>query len=78
MDTPIIKCEPRKDFEGGMEFYCPFCRDYHRHGRGEGHRGAHCTSEQSPFKATGYIITLDPITYLKQHPEDKIKNARGR
>jgi len=55
---PVIKCLPRPDFQGGMMFWCPFCRKYHRHGRGDGHRAAHCTNPDSPYNETGYIIRM--------------------
>jgi hypothetical protein len=48
-------------------FWCPFCRCAHYHGSGEkvsvsghhilwGHRAAHCTAANSPFKKTGYDL----------------------
>ena len=57
---PVIKALPRPDFKGGYMFWCPFCQRWHRHGRGEGHRAAHCTSPESPFNETGYVLKLIP------------------
>ncbi len=69
---PIFLCEPTDD---GVQwrFWCPFCAAWHYHGAGPGHRGAHCLTNQmqgnggssekptnSPFKATGYVLKLDP------------------
>jgi hypothetical protein len=36
--------------------WCPHCCRYHTHGRGDGHRVAHCAGDSSPFKDTGYVI----------------------
>lgn len=45
-------------------FRCTFCRRNHYHGAGAlGHRVAHCTNPQSPYRATGYLLverTGDP------------------
>lgn len=44
----------------GTEYFrawCPFCKKWHYHGPGEGHRVAHCGDEsRSPFRETGYIL----------------------
>lgn len=60
-EIPVIMALPRPDFEGGFIFWCPFCKEWHKHGRGPGHRAAHCYGNpESPFYETGYI--LKPIT----------------
>jgi len=43
-----------------LEVWCAHCRAHHYHGAGggEGHRGAHCSDPSSPYRATGYYITL--------------------
>lgn len=65
-ELPLIKCLPREDFEGGMKFWCPFCKTSHKHDRDDGHRAAHCTVESnSPFKAHGYIIQMMTKAELK-------------
>lgn len=51
-NTPLIKALPRP--EGGFMFWCPYCKKWHYHGIGEGHRIAHC--HNSPYNKTGYII----------------------
>ena len=58
---PIIEAEPETG-SGFLTFYCQYCRREHLHGRGDGHRGAHCiyhpTGRQtsSPFLETGYYL----------------------
>jgi len=49
---------------GGLKGWCPYCRKWHIHGDGEGHRIAHCMKE-TPFKDTGYILSLSiPTKYF--------------
>ncbi len=47
---------------GQVEFFCPYCAKYHRHGAGdgnfEGHHSAHCTPE-SPLSKTGYYLITE-------------------
>jgi len=62
---PILKAEPREDFEGGLKVWCPFCLVYHLHGIGEGHRAAHCAI-LTPFREHGYYIALDPEKFRKK------------
>jgi len=75
---PIIKCLPRAIhsdsgviLRDGMKFWCPYCKTWHTHGRGKGHRVAHCVigrnykdKEASPFIETGYIIEMIPKAEL--------------
>ncbi len=65
-EIPLIKCLPRTDFEGGMKFWCPWCKKWHLHGIGDGHRAEHCTVDNSPFKAHGYVIKLMSKAELKE------------
>lgn len=37
-------------------FYCPYCLHHHQHGRGNGHRVAHCSSKDSPYQESGYML----------------------
>lgn len=62
-EIPVIKALPRPDFKEGLMFWCPFCKEWHRHGKGKGHRHAHCTNPDSPYNITGYI--LEPISKKK-------------
>mgnify|MGYP001587209909 CR=1 FL=1 len=36
--------------------WCAFCRTWHNHGKGDGHRVAHCFGQGSPYAQTGYIL----------------------
>ncbi len=72
---PVIKCLPRAIMNGykdGMKFWCPYCKTWHYHGRGDGHRTAHCcdTSDsrhyEKPFYKDGYIIKLMSKKELRQ------------
>lgn len=62
MTEPVIKAFPRP--EGGLMFWCPYCKKWHYHGIGEGHRNAHC--DDSPFNKTGYIIKRLTKTEMKR------------
>jgi len=55
MNLPEIEAIPRKDFPGGWKIFCIYCNRWHLHGRGFGHRVAHCCSE-SPYSKTGYVL----------------------
>ncbi|MBT4110750.1 hypothetical protein HOE37_02765 [Candidatus Woesearchaeota archaeon] len=57
-EIPVFECVKRKDFLGGLQFFCPFCKALHKHGMGEGHRIAHCFDQRSPYTRTGYILKL--------------------
>ena len=57
-ERPVVKCLPRRDFIGGLEFWCPFCKKWHLHGRADGHRCAHCDNMMSPFYNSGYILKM--------------------
>lgn len=55
-DYPIVLTEDRDDGVEGQMFWCPFCKKYHYHGEGDGHRTAHCDNPNSPWLDTGYIV----------------------
>lgn len=42
-----------------LKFRCDYCRAWHVHGKGEGHRVAHCTDRTSPYMATGYVLRVE-------------------
>jgi hypothetical protein len=74
---PVIKCLPRAIMNGykdGLKFWCPYCKTWHLHGRGNGHRAAHCCDKpsegkrrfDSPFYEHGYIIKMMSKVELKQ------------
>lgn len=54
-DTPVLLAIER-GIDGCIAVWCPYCVDFHRHGREEGHVIAHCTNEESPFNKTGYYL----------------------
>lgn len=75
---PVIKCLPRDDFFGGMMFWCPFCKKWHRHGIGAGHRVAHCTNPNSPYSGTGYIIKMmskSELRRIREGIDDQLGDA---
>ena len=47
--------------ENTIKAWCPFCEDYHVHGKMEGYYSAHCHLETSPFKKTGYYIKFETV-----------------
>jgi hypothetical protein len=68
---PVVKGLPRFDGVPGFMFWCPWCRRWHLHGVGEGHRAAHCA--KGPFVETGYILkalTKKELRELKRAIED--------
>jgi hypothetical protein len=36
--------------------WCEWCKRWHTHTAGEGHRAAHCVCRRSPYRATGYML----------------------
>jgi hypothetical protein len=54
-DAPVIEATPTED---GLKFWCVYCKKTHYHSRAEGHRAAHCVSDASPYRKTGYILRL--------------------
>jgi len=54
-----------------IHVWCPFCREWHHHGEGssatiyKGHRVAHCHSEDSPLRQTGYYVESFNIDELE-------------
>ena len=53
---PLFDCTETKD---GWMFLCPHCKRPHHHGKGEGHRVAHCTD--GPFRERGYVLRLSRV-----------------
>jgi hypothetical protein len=56
LDAPTLGA---KEFEeDGVKVWlvwCKYCRRWHVHGPGEGHRLAHC-KQRTPYTATGYNL----------------------
>jgi hypothetical protein len=56
-DAPIVQCRE----EGGrFAFDCPHCGHPHMHSPEPGYRRAHCTDRKSPYRRTGYVLSLSP------------------
>lgn len=55
-NIPTVLVKKRKDGIEGYEFKCPYCKEIHCHGLGEGHRNAHCSNPNSLYLKTGYIL----------------------
>jgi|SRR5579859_3977746 len=53
---PKVAAVPRTDGTPGWKFHCGSCNADHFHGVGLGHRAAHCASDTSPYRDTGYIL----------------------
>jgi len=51
-DVPVIAA--RRD-GSVLRFWCEHCEAQHEH-EAEGHHAAACTSDASPFHASGYVI----------------------
>jgi|GEM_PF-2785383 len=66
-EIPVIKCLPRVLIYGyGMKFWCPYCKTWHLHGIGNGHRVEHCTAINSPFKEHGYFLKMMAKAELRE------------
>ena len=63
---PVVKALPRIDGVDGLMFWCPFCKRWHLHGAGEGHRAAHCFNEESPLDKRGYVLKALTKTEMKK------------
>jgi len=55
---PVIRCKENKQKQT-WSFYCQYCKTFHRHGAGEGHRNAHCHNSSSPYYMKGYYLKLE-------------------
>ena len=56
MTPPELQALPREDFPEGWKVFCGYCRKFHLHGIGLGHKVAHCCNENSPYNKTGYVL----------------------
>lgn len=64
---PVLEAFPRTDCHG-WKVWCAWCRAWHLHGTGLGHRTAHCTIATSPFHQTGYfMMTTDGLNRIKRN-----------
>ena len=61
LDAPTLPAREIRNEETGVVrwvIWCPHCREWHRHGAGEGHRESHCTEPASPYRTSGYNLAL--------------------
>jgi len=42
--------------DGQVNVWCIYCGAWHHHGGGDGHRAAHCSHPDSPYRETGYVL----------------------
>jgi hypothetical protein len=55
-DPPELVAFKREDGHG-LKVRCVYCRKWHIHGHGYGHRVAHCLDKSgSPYLKTGYVL----------------------
>lgn len=52
--APDVECTETGN--GTLVFWCTHCERNHAHGLGYGHRVAHCTKPDSPYKLSGYNL----------------------
>jgi len=64
-EFPVLKGFKQNIYSGELSVWCPECKQYHYHGPGEGHRGAHCANQNSKYLKGGYIIKYFTKTELK-------------
>jgi len=50
---PTLRAVPAR---GGLKVWCRYCRSWHNHGPGAGHRVAHCADPLNPYYRSGYIL----------------------
>lgn len=66
--TPVFVATLVAGNSGQVEFFCPYCTKYHRHGTSggdfEGHRSAHCVAE-TPLSKTGYYLIAEKRSHSK-------------
>ena len=63
---PALPAYPRTD-GAGLRVWCAWCRRWHLHGIGYGHRAAHC-SPPSPYTESGYVLPPPPQTPRRPRP----------
>jgi hypothetical protein len=58
LDAPTVAAYARnKNGHRRLWVWCRYCKAWHSHGQGEGHREAHC-SGATPYTRTGYNLAL--------------------
>lgn len=46
-----------------LVFYCPHCKQSHRHGVPGGYRASHCTKKDSPLNARGEYVVFQKVKH---------------
>lgn len=67
LDAPTIATREIRDEETGSVrwvIWCQYCREWHYHGAGEGHREGHCSEPGSPHSVTGYSVALCHLNFF--------------
>ena len=64
--APVIKCLPATRLLGGLMFWCPYCQQWHIHGKGEGYRAPHCINPNGPLTTSDYYIEMATKAELKK------------
>ena len=64
----LVPAEPGRSAQALVR--CPWCEADHGHSASPGHRVAHCTREESPYRATGYEIQFPPEVVRASDPPD--------
>jgi len=79
-DKKVLKGFYRNQYDKRIAVYCPTCKKWHQHGRGEGARVTHCTPRKlnpyngkieiiSNYDSNEYIIKVFTKTELKPYKE---------
>jgi hypothetical protein len=57
LDAPVLSAYETVVEEATLwAVWCKHCQAWHYHGAGEGHREAHCKSQESPYWKSGYNL----------------------
>ena len=77
IEAPVLPAYAVKHMGSQRLFaWCKYCRDWHIHGAGEGHREAHC-SERTPYSASGYNLALRGVMSRMQARLEKERQLRA-
>jgi hypothetical protein len=66
LDTiPTLEAMPVDGCTDQWKVWCQYCETFHFHGAIDGHRVAHCHTDSSPYKRSGYIIVGPVSTHVR-------------
>lgn len=81
-EIPVLDAHVVTHREGyqSLVVWCDHCLRFHIHGVGyEGHKGAHCGEEGSPYERKGYIIRrVEPDWTEAQMKREAVRLRAGR